>query len=469
MGVDNVGARAVMAKETEAKASNEHIDDALHPIEDRAYWASIAAEDRRTLWHPYTSMVDPLPAYVVRQAKGVKIQLDDGRWLVDGMSSWWAAIHGYNVPELNAAAERQLQSMAHVMFGGITHAPAVELARVLKTLLPHELAHIFYADSGSVSVEVALKVALQYQMARGRNDRSRMMAFKGGYHGDTTGAMALCDPEGGMHHAFGGILVEHLFAPRPSIPYGGTWDANEGELLRSFIDAHADEIAGIFIEPVVQGAGGMWMYHPEYLRVIREACDAHDILFIADEIATGFGRTGTLWGCDHAGVVPDVMCIGKALTGGYMSLAAMVTTYEVATVMADSPAGVLMHGPTFMGNPLAVSIARASLELFVSSAWAERVKTIEKHLDRSLSPFTRFVCVHEVRVLGAIGVIQMNDSVNVAALQEIFVAHGAWIRPFRDLIYIMPPYVSSSEDLDVLAAAIFEGLKSIEAQTLCVD
>lgn len=434
----------------------------LRPVEDRAYWEAIATDDARTLWHPYTSMVDPLPAYVVRQAKGVKIQLDDGRWLVDGMSSWWAAIHGYNVDALNAAAERQLQAMAHVMFGGITHAPAVELARALKQLLPKALEHIFYADSGSVSVEVALKVGLQYQMARGRRDRSRMMAFEGGYHGDTTGAMALCDPEGGMHHAFRGILVEHLFAPRPQIAYGDAWDPKEGEKLRRFIDAHADETAAIFIEPVVQGAGGMWMYHPAYLRVIRQACDAHDILFIADEIATGFGRTGTLWGCDHAGVVPDVMCIGKALTGGYMSLAATITTHEVATVMADSPSGVLMHGPTFMANPLAVSVALASVQMLSSSGWSERVKVIETQLFARLSDLRNYRCVRDVRVLGAIGVVQVTEAVNVARLQEIFVDHGAWIRPFRDLIYIMPPYISTAADLDVLSTAIRAALDFLE-------
>lgn len=441
------------------------IDHSLPPVEDRAYWTEIAEDDRRTLWHPYTSMVDPLPSYVVRQAKGVQIQLDDGRWLVDGMSSWWAAIHGYNVPELNAAAEQQLRSMAHVMFGGITHAPAVELARTLKTLLPKELEHIFYADSGSVSVEVALKVAFQYQMARGRTDRHRMMAFEGGYHGDTTGAMALCDPDGGMHNAFRGILVEHVFAPRLTIPYGGAWDPSEGEKLRAFIDAHADEVAGIFIEPIVQGAGGMWMYHPEYLRVIRAACDAHDILFVADEIATGFGRTGTLWGCDHAEVVPDVMCIGKALTGGYMSLAATITTHEVATVMADSPSGVLMHGPTFMGNPLAVAVARASVERFARQPWARTIGDIEAQLRTRLMELTAYTSVRDVRVLGAIGVVQMTEAVDVAALQKVFVAHGAWIRPFRDLIYIMPPYISTAQDLDILQKAIRAGVASVEKLT----
>lgn len=439
-----------------------HPPRSLPPIEDRAYWRAIAEEDRTTLWHPYTSMLDPLPTYVVRQAAGVRLQLDDGRWLVDGMSSWWAAIHGYRVPELDAAVRAQVDVMSHVMFGGITHAPAVELARSLQAILPEGMEHIFYADSGSVSVEVAIKVAIQYQMAKGRSARGRMMAFRGGYHGDTTGAMALCDPDGGMHSAFRGVLVEHLFAPKPRIAYGAPWDPAEGEKLRRFIDEHAEELAAVFIEPIVQGAGGMWMYHPEYLRVVREACTAHDILLIADEIATGFGRTGTLWGCDHAQIVPDVMCIGKALTGGYMTLAAMITTQEVAMALADSPSGVLMHGPTFMGNPLAVSVARASVDLFAQGPWKTRVRELEATLDSALSACREFTCVKDVRVLGAIGVVEVHKDVNVAELQKVFVTHGAWIRPFRNLIYIMPPYVMRPEDIQILADAICAGLQTLE-------
>lgn len=434
------------------------VSAALASTQDRTYWEGIAQDDREMLWHPYTSMVDPLPTYVVRQAEGVKLQLDDGRWLVDGMSSWWAAIHGYRVEALDAAIAAQTQSMAHVMFGGITHAPAVELARVLKRVLPPELKHIFYADSGSVSVEVALKVGLQYQMARGREGRCRMMAFRGGYHGDTTGAMALCDPEGGMHSVFRGLLVEHIFAPRPRIAYDQEWDPEEGTTLRAFIDAHAHEVAAIFVEPILQGAGGMWMYHPEYLRVLREACTEHDILLIADEIATGFGRTGELWGCDHAGIVPDVMCIGKALTGGYMTLAATVTTSNVATTMADSPSGVLMHGPTFMGNPLAVAVARASVELFLERSWRAEVARIQNFLTTALEELRAHPCVKDVRTLGAVGVVEVHRPVDVAALQKVFVQHGAWIRPFRNLIYVMPPYVSTDKELHIVCQAIKEGV-----------
>lgn len=437
----------------------------LVSTEDRAYWEKIAQDDRTTLWHPYTSMVDPLPTYVVRQAQGVRLQLDDGRWLVDGMSSWWAAIHGYGVPALDAAITTQLKAMAHVMFGGITHAPAVELARALREILPAQLKHIFYADSGSVSVEVALKVAMQYQMAKKRPQRHKMMAFRGGYHGDTTGAMALCDPEGGMHSAFRGILVEHLFAPRPRIAYGQPWEEGEGRKLRALIDAHAHEVAAIFIEPILQGAGGMWMYHPEYLRVLREACTSHDILLVADEIATGFGRTGELWGCDHADIVPDVMCIGKALTGGYMTLAAMITTSDVATALADSPSGVLMHGPTFMGNPLAVAVACASVRLFSDGRWRAQVARIAQQLDTELSGLRAHAHVRDVRVLGAVGVVEMNEPVDVAALQRVFVAHGAWIRPFRNLIYVMPPYVSTSDDIHIICQAISAGVKAMSSNT----
>lgn len=431
-------------------------------VEDRAYWASIAADDRTMLWHPYTSMVDPLATYVVRRAEGARLELSDGRQLVDGMSSWWAAIHGYNVPELNAAAQAQLADMSHVMFGGLTHAPAVELGRLLLSMTPASLEHIFFADSGSVSVEVALKMALQYQMGAGRPERKKVLGFLGGYHGDTAGAMALCDPVGGMHHIFQGIVADHIFAERPRIPWGAAWEPAEGTALRALIDAHAHELAAIFVEPVVQGAGGMWMYRPEYLRVIREACDAHDLLMVADEIATGFGRTGRLWGCDHAGVVPDVLCIGKALTGGYLTLAATLTTAHVAQTMARSEAGVLMHGPTFMGNPLATAIARASVELFLQSPWEKRVARLERRLSEGLEHLRGRSSVQDVRVLGGIGVVQMTENVDVSILQETFVRQGAWIRPFRDLIYIMPPYIVTDDELQILLRAVVAGVESIE-------
>lgn len=447
-------------------ATNTHSPAALPGVEDQAYWQAIAEEDAATLWHPYTSMVDPLPAYVVRRAEGVTLELADGRKLIDGMSSWWAAIHGYNVPELNAAATAQLEQMSHVMFGGLTHAPAVELGRELLALAPDNMKHIFYADSGSVSVEVALKMAMQYQMAAGHPKRTKVLGFLGGYHGDTAGAMAVCDPVGGMHHIFQGIVAQHIFAERPAIPYDGEWDPAEGTRLRAIIDAHAEEIAAVFVEPIVQGAGGMWMYHPEYLRVVREACDAHDILLVADEIATGFGRTGTLWGCDHAGIQPDILCIGKALTGGYLTLAATMTTSHVAQVMAKSEAGVLMHGPTFMGNPLAVSIARASVKLFRESPWQARVAHITEQLREGLEGLRTHQNVKDVRVLGAIGVVQMTENVNVSALQEIFVRVGAWIRPFRDLIYVMPPYIITDTELRTVLRAITIGVKDSERENV---
>lgn len=430
-------------------------------VPDQAYWDAIQHDDREMLWHPYTSMIDPLPTVVVKSASGTRLTLADGRELVDGMASWWAAIHGYNVPAINEAVTDQLQRMAHVMFGGITHAPAVALGRMLRDITPAPLQHIFYADSGSVSVEVAMKIALQVQMGRGKPEKCRLLAFEGGYHGDTTGAMSLCDPQGGMHHAFRGILQQHVFAPKPKIAFNEPWDENEGIALRALIDRHAHSLAGIFIEPIVQGAGGMWFYHPNYLRVLREACDAHGIVLVFDEIATGFGRTGKLWACEHADVVPDVMCIGKALTGGYVTLAAVLTTTDVAQTLSQGAASVLMHGPTFMGNPLAVTIARTSTALLLASPWQERVTHLEQELTRLLSPLASYDNVRDVRVLGAIGVVQMREAVDVAALQAIFVQKGAWIRPFRDLIYVMPPYVSSDADLRVLRDAIVAGVQSM--------
>lgn len=428
---------------------------------DPEYWSSIGSDDRTMLWHPYTSMVDPLPSYVVRRAEGVNIELADGRQLVDGMASWWAAIHGYNVPALNEAAHAQLKDMAHVMFGGLTHAPAVELGRRLLRLAPEGMAHVFFADSGSVAVEVALKMALQYQMGVGRPERKKMLGFLGGYHGDTAGAMALCDPVGGMHHIFKGLLAEHYFAERPRIAYDEPWDPGETARMRGIFETWGDELAAVFIEPVVQGAGGMWMYHPNYLRLIEEACRERGILLIADEIATGFGRTGRLWGVDHAGVTPDILCVGKALTGGYMTLAATMTTPEVAKGMAASEAGVLMHGPTFMANPLACAVANASLELFEASPWVERIAAIEASLRERLMHLKAHPKVRDVRVLGAIGVIQMTENVDVSALQRIFIAHGAWLRPFRDLIYAMPPYIITEAELSTLTQAMIAGVESV--------
>lgn len=426
-----------------------------------AYWDAIRRDDREMLWHPYTSMRDPLPTYAVKRAEGVYLELADGRKVVDGMSSWWAAIHGYNVPELNEAATRQLHDMAHVMFGGLTHAPAVELGRRLLALAPSAMRHVFLADSGSVSVEVAIKMALQYQMALGHTKRSKILGFLGGYHGDTAGAMAVCDPVGGMHHVFRGVLPTHIFADRPRIRFDQPWEESEGVALRALIDANADTLAAVFVEPVVQGAGGMWFYHPNYLKVVREACDAHGIVMVADEIATGFGRTGKMWGCDHAGVTPDVLCVGKALTGGYMTLAATLTTQHVADVMASGEAGVLMHGPTFMGNPLACAVACASLDLLVASSWEKNVALIESRLREGLTPLTGRRGVKDVRVLGAIGVVEVSEIIDVSKLQKVFLHHGAWLRPFRNLMYIMPPYRIGSDETQTLIRAIEAGVATL--------
>lgn len=427
-------------------------------MRDQAWWDALVADDRRMLWHPYTSMIDPLPAYPVRRAEGVHIELADGRKVVDGMSSWWAAIHGYNVPELNAAAVAQLQDMAHVMFGGLTHAPAVELGRRLLRLVPEGLEHIFFADSGSVSVEVAIKMAIQYQQSLGRPERKKILGFLGGYHGDTAGAMALCDPVGGMHHLFQGVIPDHVFAPRPRIPYGAPWEPEEGARLHALIAENAHRLAAVFIEPIVQGAGGMWLYHPEYLRVIRRACDEHGLLFVVDEIATGFGRTGERWGVDHAQVVPDIMCIGKALTGGYMTLAATLATGQVARVMSQGEAGVIMHGPTFMANPLACAVANASVELFEKSDWRARVQTLEHILKRELYALREHSEVLDVRILGAIGVIETKKQIDVANVQRVFLSRGAWIRPFRNLMYVMPPFVTSESEAKTLTEALAAGL-----------
>ncbi len=412
----------------------------------------LLAWDREHLWHPYTSMTDPTPVRLVTGADGVHLTFADGSRAIDAMASWWAAIHGYRHPVLDRAVSHQLTEMAHVMFGGLTHEPAVRLGQRLVDLAPPGLEHVFLADSGSVSIEVALKMVLQHQRGRGRPGRTRLLAVRGGYHGDTCGCMGVCDPEGGMHSMFRGFVPEHVFAPRPP-PLGADiegWAAS----FREVAAANADELGGIIVEPLLQGAGGMWPYPAACLRVMREVADEHELVLVFDEIATGFGRTGTMFAAEAAGVSPDIMCVGKALTGGYLSLAAVLCTTEVAHGVSRSESGVLMHGPTYMGNPLACAVALASLELLTSVDWAADVGRISTRLASGLGPARDLPGVRDVRTLGAVGVVQLDRPVDVLAATDAALAAGVWIRPFRDLIYTMPPYISTDADLDTVRAAI---------------
>lgn len=412
--------------------------------------------DKTSIWHPYSALSSDLPIYHVVSAEGVRLKLANGQELIDGMSSWWSVIHGYNQPEMNKALEQQLKDMAHVMFGGLTHTPAMQLTEQLISITPKPLDAVFYSDSGSVSVDVAMKMAIQYWHAKGEPSRQRFISLRSGYHGDTLGAMSVCDPVTGMHSLFSDVLPEQIFIAQPRCRFGECCTEHDIAPLKQALTVHGEHVAALIMEPIVQGAGGMWFYSADYLKQARELCDEHNVLLILDEIATGFGRTGKLFACEHANVVPDIMCIGKALTGGYLSLAATLTSREIHSTIDSGEPGVFMHGPTFMANPLACTAALTSIRLLLESDWADSIDRIQHGLEEGLAPCQQMQQVNEVRVLGAIGVVELNQAVDMKRMLPLFVDAGVWIRPFAKLVYVMPPYIITNDDLNIVCNAIVD-------------